>query len=113
MAAARRLVDPVLSDVSRAGPASIRCAALSAAAINDAQTAASLLTRIAGDERLLRSWAQEVTGTTGSKLLRRHMFPWTHVVDHPAVIQAQAALEAAYAGARQQIAAVLDPATPN
>jgi hypothetical protein len=113
-AAARQLVASAVNSArsGAVGPATIRCAALSAAAIGDAPLAASLLKRIAEDETMLRSWAQEITGTTGSKLLRRHMFPWTHVVDHPSVIEAKRALDAAYESARGKIAAVLDPVTP-
>jgi tetratricopeptide (TPR) repeat protein len=112
--AARQPVGSVLANAraGTTGPATIRCAVLSAAAVGDAPLAALLLKRIAADEGMLRSWAQEMTGTTGSQLLRRHMFPWAHVVDHPAVVEAKAALDAAYESARQKIAAALDPITP-
>ena len=65
---ARRLVAPALqtSVAPEPSPSSLRCAALSAAAIGDAPGAAAILGRIAGDERMLRAWALEITGTTGS-----------------------------------------------
>jgi hypothetical protein len=40
------------------------------------------------------------------------MFPWTHVVDQPPMVEARAALDAAYQAARVKIAGVLDPVTP-
>jgi hypothetical protein len=49
---------------------------------------------------MLRAWALEITGTTGSKLLRRGMFPWTHVYDQPEVVEARAKLDDAYARER-------------
>jgi non-specific serine/threonine protein kinase len=99
---ARRLVAPALqtSVAPTTSPSALRCAALSAAAIGDAPGAAAILGRIAGDERMLRAWALEITGTTGSKLLRRGMFPWTHVYDQPEVVEARAKLDDAYARER-------------
>jgi tetratricopeptide (TPR) repeat protein len=113
-AAARQMVAPALraAETPDVGPAALRCAALSAAAIGDASAAAAALQRIAGDERQLRAWALEITGTTGSKLLRRNMFPWPRVAAAPAVVEARGALERAYATAREQIATALGPITP-
>jgi tetratricopeptide (TPR) repeat protein len=100
---ARRLVAPALqtSATSTVSPSALRCAALSTAAIGDAPGAAAILGRIAGDERMLRAWALEITGTTGSKLLRRGMFPWTHVSDRPEVVEARAKLDEAYVRERE------------
>jgi non-specific serine/threonine protein kinase len=113
-AVARQLVAAALANARTGalGPLTVRCAALSAAAVGDAPLAAELLKRIAADETMLRGWGQEIMGTNGSKLLRRQMFPWTHVVDQPPVVEARATLDAAYQAARLKIAAVLDPVTP-
>ena len=100
---ARRLVAPSLQSAEAANvlPSALRCAALSAAALGDASEAARLLQRVAADERMLRAWALEITGTSGSKLLRRGMFPWTHVSDRPELIAARAQLDEAYARERE------------
>ena len=113
-AAARQMVASALraAETPDVGPAALRCAGLSAAAIGDASAAAAVLQRIAADERQLRAWALEITGTTGSKLFRRNMFPWSHVSDAPPIVEARHALERAYATAREQIAASLGPITP-
>jgi TolB-like protein len=113
-AAARQLAAPALQAATRAdvGPNALRCAALSAAAIADVGTAAKMIRRIAADEKLLRFWALEIMGTTSGKLLRRSMFPWTHVASAPDVVDAKRALEAAYARVRLQIADILSDVRP-
>jgi TolB-like protein len=100
---ARRLVASALeaSATPTVLPSALRCAALSAAAIGDAAEAAALLGHIAADERMLRACALEITATTGSKLLRRGIFPWTHVDDRPQVIEARAKLDEAYRRERE------------
>jgi TolB-like protein len=112
--AARELAAPAIraGNSHDVGPSALRCAALSAAAIADVPTAAEMLRRIAGDERLLRFWALEITGTTGGKLLRRGMFPWNHVYEAPAFVDARGALNDAYARARRQIEVSLGEVTP-
>jgi hypothetical protein len=109
MVGARRLVASARQTSATPGgsPSALRCAALSAAALGDAPEAAAILGRIAGDERLLRAWALEITGTSGSKLLRRGMFPWTHVSDRPEVVEARAKLEEAYAREREIVKTAL------
>jgi tetratricopeptide (TPR) repeat protein len=113
-AAARQLTAPALQASARAdvGPNTLRCAALSAAAIADVAMASKLIRRIAADEKLLRFWALEIMGTTSGKLLRRSMFPWTHVAAAPDFMDAKRALDAAYARTRQQIAEMLGDVTP-
>jgi tetratricopeptide (TPR) repeat protein len=108
--AARQLVAPALEAAPAPGvlPSALRCAALSAAAIGDAAQTAGFLKRIAGDERMLRAWATEITGTTGSKSLRRGMFPWTHVADRPEMAEARAQLDEAYRRERETAKAVLE-----
>jgi len=113
-AAARTLAAPAIAAAGSrdVDPAALRCGALSAAAAGDVAAASALVNRIAADERLLRFWAIEITGATGAKLLRREMFPWNHVYNEPAFVEARAALDRAYSGARQQIAGILDDVTP-
>src|SRR5262249_20120495 len=103
--AARQLVKPAL-DAGAApdtGPSTLRCAVISPAAIGDARGAAASLRRIARDERLLRMWAIEVVGTTGSKLLERPMFPWTRVYDRPEFVEGRRAIADAYDPVRRKI----------
>jgi hypothetical protein len=112
---ARQLVAPALRAGAAAdvGPSALRCAVVSAAAVGDANEAASLLARIAGDERLLRYWAFEAMGVTGSKTLRRNMFPWIAVHDQPSFVAARDRMNAAYGSARQKIANLLGNVTPS
>ena len=104
MAGASQMVAPIL-EAARSrdvGPSMLRCAAQAAAAATRPDDAAALLRRIAADERLLRFWALDITGTTGSQLLRRGMFPWTHILAAPAVKDARAELDSAYNRARDE-----------
>ena len=103
-AAARQLVAPALKAAAATdiGPSAIRCAVTSAAAIVDANAAAALLDRIASDERLLRYWAFEVRWESGSKTLRRNVFPWTAVHDQQPFVDARARMEGAHAAARHE-----------
>jgi hypothetical protein len=57
---------------------------------------------------MLRAWAVEITGTTGSTSLRRGMFPWTHVHDRPEVAAARARLDEAYRREREVATAALE-----
>jgi non-specific serine/threonine protein kinase len=109
-AAARQLVAPALQAAALPDvlPSSLRCGALSAAAVGDASRTAAFLRRIAEDERMLRAWAVEITGTTGSTSLRRGMFPWTHVHDRPEVAAARARLDEAYRREREVATAALE-----
>jgi hypothetical protein len=113
-AAARQLVAPALKAgaTSEEGPSALRCEVLSAVAIGDGAGAAAMLDRIAGDERLLRYWALEVMGDSGSKTLRRNMFPWTLVHDQPVFAAARERLDGAYEAARQKIGQLLSAVTP-
>src|SRR5262249_13687796 len=108
--AARELVAPALRAAAGPGvmPSTLRCGVLSAAAIGDAPEAAALLRQIAGDERMLRAWAAEIIGTTGSKSLRRGMFPWTHVNDRAEMAAARAELDGAYRREREVAKAALE-----
>jgi TolB-like protein len=114
LAQARQLVAPALKagTATDVGPSALRCAVTSAAAMGDADGAAKLLDRIAADERLLRYWAFEVMGVTGSKTLRRNMFPWTAVHDQPVFVAARERLNRAYAATRQKISVLLGEGAP-
>jgi TolB-like protein len=108
-AGARRLTAPLLErgQAAQAGPAEVRCALLAAAASRDTVAAASALTRIAGDERLLRRWAVGLTISISRLLLSPHSYPWSKVASDPAVAAARQLLDAAYARERAVVGTVL------
>jgi TolB-like protein len=114
LAQAQQLVAPALKAGAAAdvGPSALRCAVTSAAALGDGNAAAAILDRIAGDERLLRHWAFKVMGVTGSKTLRRNMFPWTVVRDQRVFVAARERLDGAYEATRQKIGQLLGSVTP-
>ena len=114
VAAARQLVAPALRAGAsmEVGPSAIRCAVTSAAAIGDANAAAALLDRIASSERLLRYWAFEVRWESGSKTLRRNLFPWMGVYNQPVFAAARGRLDGAYVAIRQKIGTLLSDVTP-
>jgi hypothetical protein len=111
---ARQLVAPALraGTAPDVGPLALRCAVTSAAALGDANGAAALLDRISGEERLLRYWAFEIMGVTGSNTLRRNVFPWTAVHDQAVFVGARERMDGAYAAARQKIGQLLAGVTP-
>jgi len=113
-AQAHQLVAPALKAGAApdVGPSALRCAATSAAALGDATAAAAILDRIAGDERLLRYWAFDVMGVTGSKTLRRNMFPWTAVSGQRSFVAARERMDGAYEATRQKIGQLLASVTP-
>jgi hypothetical protein len=51
-------------------------------------------------------------GDSGSKTLRRNMFPWTLVHDQPVFAAARERLDGAYEAARQKIGQLLSAVTP-
>jgi len=112
---ARQLADPIRRDArgDAASPAAVRCAVMTAAAMNDAFQTATLLTRIASREDLLRSWALGIHGARGGLYLRGRTYPWVDVIDKPAVVAARARLDAAYKverdEARKVLAGLLQP----
>jgi TolB-like protein len=99
---ARQLSDPILQAAASesAHPAVLRCAALTAAALNDAAETASLLDRIAGHEQWLRYWAMNITGNVGSGMLAGKVYPWTNIANAPSFIAARSRMEEAYARER-------------
>jgi TolB-like protein/predicted Ser/Thr protein kinase len=108
-AAARAMAAPILQAAqlrSADGPA-VRCGVFAAAALNDASAAADLLRSIAANEPLLRYWALAVTGQTGSLALQGRLYPWTNVMQHPAVVEARQTLDAAYTRERDIARTVL------
>jgi TolB-like protein len=108
-AGSRRLAAPLLErgQAAQAGPPEVRCALLAAAATRDVTAAAATLTRIAGDERLLRRWALGITGNVARILLSAHSYPWSKVARDPAVAVARQRLDAAYAREREVIGPAL------
>ena len=113
-AGARKLVAPALQARTEAdtGPVATRCAVLSAAAVGDAQGAASWLRRVADDERLFKDWSLDIQGTTGRRLLHASIYPLSRVASAPAVLDAVRALDRAYAAARQVSVELLTDVTP-
>jgi TolB-like protein len=113
-AAARKLVAAALQARSSAdiGPVAIRCGVHSAAALGDAPGAAALLRRVADDERLFRDWSLNIQGSTGRRLLRAPIYPWSRVAGAPAVLDAVHALDRMYAAAREVSAQILADVTP-
>src|SRR5262249_36841725 len=93
-AASRQLVRSALraGAAAEVGPSALRCAVMSAAAVGDGLQVGALLRRTAADEQLLRRWALvEISGMSGSRLLRRAVFPWTRVEAQPAFAEAREA----------------------
>ena len=100
--AAHQLADPIRRAArdAAAAPPDVRCAATAAAAMGDAPALASVLDRIAPDERMLRYWTLEVFGETGAAALRGLVYPFLDIVNKPAVTAARQHLDAAYAQQR-------------
>jgi hypothetical protein len=116
--AARRIVEPIIAAAraSEASRSEVRCGPMAAAAIADAQAAASILTRIAADESYLRYWTLEITGTSGNLWLSRSWFPYDRIANDHAVAAAKDAIARAVAKLRETAAAVLaglmEPGSP-
>ena len=108
-AAGRAIAAPILQTAGApdATGSAVRCGVFAAAALNDISTVAALLQSIAASERLLRYWALNVTGQTGSMTLRGRLYPWTNVAEQPPVVDARKALETAYARERDVAKSVL------
>jgi TolB-like protein/predicted Ser/Thr protein kinase len=101
-AAARQLANPIAQAAAgeSAHPAALRCAALMAAALNDADQTAAILDRISGREAWLRYWAMNISGNMGSGMLAGRVYPWTNVADAPPFVAARLRMQEAYARER-------------
>jgi len=108
-AAGRQMVSATLTQAREEAPEAdtVRCAVHAAAALNDPAAAGALLERIAGREDWLRYWALQILVERGSLMLRGRVYPWTRVVQQPAVVAAKERLDAAYARERDVASAAL------
>jgi TolB-like protein len=114
ISAAHQIADPILRAASSdtGTPMDVRCGATAAAAMGDAPALAAILNRIASKETLLRYWALGIFGQSGRSVMRGRAYPWTGIIDAPAVRAARQHLDAAYdrqrAVAQEKLAGVLD-----
>src|SRR5262249_33203726 len=78
-AGARQLVGPALLQARQdaADADTVRCGALAAAAMNDADALGELLQRIAAREDFLRYWALPIAADRGPTMLRGRYYPGT------------------------------------
>jgi hypothetical protein len=106
---ARRLTSPLLErgHSAQATPQEMRCALLGAAATRDVSAAATMVTRIASDERFIRRWGQGMTLWVARLLLTPHSYPWSKVASDPAMRVARQRLDDAYARERAVVGTVL------
>lgn len=111
---ARQTVAPALAAAAAdgAGPLAIRCGVLSLSAIGDAAGVAALAKRVAASERLLRLWAVDILGMSGSALLQTGLYPVSRVSGEPALADARRDMDQADAALRVQIASALADITP-
>jgi non-specific serine/threonine protein kinase len=108
-AAAHRLADDHLAIAKSASalPSDVRCGLHAAAALQNGTDAAALLDRIVGSERMLRSFAEDVTGRSGTMWIDIRTYPWSLIARQPVVAEARERLEAAYARKRDEAKAAL------
>lgn len=100
----RSLATAILEAAGRpdAEPGSFGCAAFAAAGIGDAAEAASWLSRVAGDERALRSWTRQAI--FGLRLsFRLGWYPWTKVAASQPVKAAAAQLDESLVRLRAEV----------
>jgi serine/threonine-protein kinase len=85
-----------------------RCAAMTAAAIGDADRTAMWIDRAAGSEQVLRLWGATNGIMSPRSAIAQRLLPWRTVVGAPRVAVAVASLDAAYAKARGEASKILD-----
>jgi len=90
-----------------AGPYTLRCAALCAAALGQAAAAAALLERVASSEAALRVWTKNASGAGSLRSTGEPVFPWSQVYLQASFARGRAALDDAYKRARMQVDAAL------
>ncbi|MCU1383704.1 MAG: serine/threonine protein kinase [Acidobacteria bacterium] len=107
--AAHKLADGVLAAANRdtALPSDLRCGLHAAAALQNADAAAALLTRIAGSETMLRAFADVVMGRSGTMWIDARLYPWSLIARQPVVAEARERLDAAYTREREIARAAL------
>jgi TolB-like protein len=101
--AAHKLADGTLAAAMRdsALPADLRCGLHAAAALQNGDAAAALLTRIAASESLLRAFAEVVMGWPGSTWIDARLYPWSLIARQASVAAARERLDAAYTRERE------------
>jgi len=106
----RRLGQEILAQADRADdPAPwARCAAMTAAALNDAARTAMWIERAAASDRVLRMWGATNGVMSPRAAIQQRLFPWRNVTASPRVIASVAALDASYARARNDAARILE-----
>ena len=106
---ARKEAESILASAAApdATPAHARCAAVAAAAADDAEVAGAWLRQIADAEPLLRIWVIPLDGVSAQTALEHGWFPWRNVAGEPAVIKGRQAIQAGYARLRAEIAPLL------
>jgi TolB-like protein len=111
VAAARKMVQAVETADVRAAPWG--CAALAAAAVEDAEGAAFWLSRIAASERALGAWGREAGEAAPEIAVRSGWYPWRKIASRPQVLEAGQAIERARAAIRRRIAEALRGLPPD
>ena len=108
-ALARQLADPLLAAArdESASPWAMRCAVLTAAAMDDAAGTAALLDRIAGKPEWLYWWTLDADGDVSSSNLRGRWYPWSNVTEKPPVVAARQRMAGAYEKQRETARAAL------
>lgn len=107
-AEALRLANSVFDQATNAGsPIVYLCAAMAAAAVDDADRTGTWLRRIASDQEALRYWTLQVGAVSANALFRRRLYPWSNVIDRPAVNQARGELDVAFTRMRGEAARLL------
>lgn len=84
------------------------CAAMAAASIGDAQSAAEWLRRIAASDTASRRWFREGHGGCHFLALERGAYPWNKVSEHPLVLSAQAEIDKARLRLRAEVVRVAE-----
>jgi serine/threonine-protein kinase len=92
---------------SDAGPYTLRCAALCAAALGQAAAAATLLERIASSEAAVRVWTRNATEAVSLRQTTPRAFPWSQISEDASFAKGRDALQEAYRRARSQVDAAL------
>jgi TolB-like protein len=106
---ARKEAEAILATAAAvdAKPAHARCAAVAAAAADDARVAGAWLRQIAEAEPLLRMWAIPLDGVSAQAALEHGWFPWRNVSGDAAVIKGREAIQTAYSRLRAETAPLL------
>jgi TolB-like protein len=108
-AAAHRLADGPLAAASLepATPEAVRCGLHAAAALQSPGRVAALLDRLSAHEPMLRAFAGDAEGQSGSMWIDPRTYPWSLIARDPIVAEARQRLDAAYGRERDVARAAL------